>query len=228
MKRALSLLFFVGVLSLVNGCKSRSSAAQAIDASVALSVRDEATGLMFTFVDDKGDFHVVEKASDVPEASRETVRVMDPTKDDPSPDTVMVANLRTKKSDGTYPVIAMSRAEFDKMALERRKQNGPTLATVPSAAPSGSSPSSAHAAAGPIIIYGASWCGACHEAAAYLKSRNIPFIEKDIETDSSAQREMNAKIARAGVRGGSIPIIDVRGKIIQGFSAQAIEQALKG
>jgi len=223
MKRIAVLLGFL--LLTLCACKSRSAGGTA-DASVSISLRDDTTGLMFTFVDDKGDFHVVEKVVDVPEASREVVRVMDPNRDDP-PDSVMLADLRQKREDGTYAVIPKSRAEFDKVALERRKANGPTLATVPSAAPSASG-SAAHAVAGPIIIYGASWCGACHEAAAYLKSRNIPFIEKDIEADSSAQREMNAKIARAGVRGGSIPIIDVRGKIIQGFSAQAIEQALKG
>ncbi len=227
-----SLCWLVLTVTLLtqSGCKKSGAVAQSGDASISVVVKGDSTGLLFTYLDEKGDFHVVERVGDVPESSRELVRVMDPTRDDPNPESVMISDLRHANDDGIFAVKPMSRSEFDKVALERRKKNGLTLATVPSAAPSGSAGAAGHvnAAAGPIIIYGASWCGACHEAAAYLKSRNIPFVEKDIEADSSAQREMNAKIARAGVRGGSIPIIDVHGKILQGFSAQAIEQALKG
>ena len=229
-----SCAWLMVALAIVAAPACRKGVVQGVsgDASTSTSivVKNDSSGLLFTYLDEKGDFHVVERVNDVPDAARDLVRVMDPTKDDPNPDSVMISDLRHPREDGTFGVTAMSRSEFDKVALERRKKNGPTLATAPSAVPSGSASGagSTHAVAGPIIIYGASWCGACHEAAAYLKSRNIPFVEKDIEADSSAQREMNAKIARAGVRGGSIPIIDVRGKILQGFSAQAIEQALRG
>jgi len=37
---------------------------------------------------------------------------------------------------------------------------------------------------------------------------------------------MRAKVTKAGVRGGSIPIIDVRGKILVGFDPRAVDQAL--
>ena len=77
-----------------------------------------------------------------------------------------------------------------------------------------------------MIIYGASWCGACHEAAAYLRRRGIPFVEKDIEEDRSAALEMKSKLQRNGLPGGSIPVLDVRGKILVGFSARAVEDAL--
>ena len=48
---------------------------------------------------------------------------------------------------------------------------------------------------------------------AYLKQRKVPAIEKDIEQDPTAAAEMQAKLARAGAHGGSIPVIDVKGKI---------------
>jgi hypothetical protein len=37
---------------------------------------------------------------------------------------------------------------------------------------------------------------------------------------------MRAKLRAAGLSGGSIPVIDVRGRVLQGFSASAIESAL--
>jgi glutaredoxin len=77
-----------------------------------------------------------------------------------------------------------------------------------------------------VIIYGASWCGACHEAVAYLKRKGIAFVEKDIEEDANAAREMQAKLARAGKRSGSIPVLDVRGKVMVGFNAREVDSAL--
>jgi glutaredoxin len=79
-----------------------------------------------------------------------------------------------------------------------------------------------------VIVYGASWCGACHQAVAYLKRRKVPFVEKDIEQDPAAENEMRSKLARAGVHGGSIPVIDVKGKILVGFEPNALEAAVVG
>jgi glutaredoxin len=76
------------------------------------------------------------------------------------------------------------------------------------------------------VIYGAEWCGACHDAARYLRQKGIAYVEKDIEKDPSAAREMQAKLARTGLRSGSIPVIDVRGKVMVGFNAQEIDAAL--
>jgi glutaredoxin len=113
----------------------------------------------------------------------------------------------------------MSRAEFEKSAVARRQEHGKVL-TAQSASPP---PVEARPA---VIIYGASWCGPCHQAAAYLKQRGVAFVEKDIEQDGSAAREMHAKLANAGMRGGSIPVIDVRGKLMVGFDQGAVDRAL--
>ena len=61
---------------------------------------------------------------------------------------------------------------------------------------------------------------------AYFKKRGITFIEKDIEKDPEAAEEMNGKLRRAGLRGGSIPVLDVRGKIMVGFEPHTVEEAL--
>jgi glutaredoxin len=135
----------------------------------------------------------------------------------------------------------MTRAEFDAIAVARRQKVGPTLASAsaPAAAPeqvppggqapdppgvSGVSPD--RNARPLVIIYGASWCGPCHQAADYLKRKGVSYVLKDIEEDSGAAREMNAKLSKAGLRRGSIPVLDVRGKVIVGFNAHEVDEAL--
>jgi glutaredoxin len=77
-----------------------------------------------------------------------------------------------------------------------------------------------------VVIYGAEWCGACHDAARYLRRKGIAYVEKDIETDPAAAKEMQQKLAKSGIRGGSIPVIDVRGKLMVGFNPGQLDAAL--
>jgi glutaredoxin/biopolymer transport protein ExbD len=181
-------------------------------------VTDASTEFLLTWIDDKGEFHIEQKVADVPIAARDVVRVADPVKDPPKLDDVFVADLRTPGANGAYAVRTMSRGDFEKIALDRRK-DGSTLnpQTAASAPPEGRPP---------VIIYGASWCGPCHQAADYLKRRGVVYVLKDIEQDGSAAREMQAKLASAGMRGGSIPVIDVRGKLMVGFDQRAVDRAL--
>ena len=78
-----------------------------------------------------------------------------------------------------------------------------------------------------MIIYGASWCGACHEAQAFLRARGIAFIDRDIERDPGAREDMQRAASAAGIPTGSIPIIDFRGTIIRGFDREALERAIR-
>ena len=103
----------------------------------------------------------------------------------------------------------MTREEFDALALTRReKGDKPTMATaIAHDAGAGGRPAGESAFAGrpAVIVYGASWCSACHQAMAYFKKKGIAFIEKDIEKDAEAAEEMNGKLRRAGQRGGIDP-----------------------
>jgi glutaredoxin len=221
------------------GCKGASAGASAAvhdaGASVALTVRAETEGLLLTWIDDKGDFHVETRVADVPLMGRDTVRVVDPSKDAPDANgQLTVVDLRQAQADGTFPLRSMARTEFDALAVARREQKGPTLANAtppPSEEPPPTPSASAAAAAKPgkraqVIIYGAEWCGACHEAARYLRHKGVAYVEKDIEKDAGAAKEMQEKLARNGLGGGSIPVIDVHGKVMVGFDAAAIDNAL--
>lgn len=213
LRALLAVLLFV----LAVGCKKK----EAPPAEAVLPVvTDTSSDLLLTWIDEKGEFHVEQKVADVPPASRDVVRIADPVKDPPKLDDVFVADLRNAGPGGAYPVRTMSRPEFEKLAVERRQGHGKVLTAQGAASvlPGAASPT--------VIIYGASWCGPCHQAADYLTKRGVRFIQKDIEADSGAAREMQAKLASAGMHGGSIPVIDVRGKLMVGFDARAVDRAL--
>src|SRR5271170_7572145 len=144
----------------------RQSTAQAAAVTLPM-VRPESDGLLLTWIDDKGDFHVETRASDVPIMGRDTVRVVDPASQAPAGDDVVVADFRQTGADGAYPVRTMLRADFEAIAVARRKQTGPTLgAAAPSAAAADTGSQATTQGAEPtkpssrpvVIIYGAEWC----------------------------------------------------------------------
>jgi hypothetical protein len=51
-------------------------------------------------------------------------------------------------------------------------------------------------------------------------------VEKDIERDARALAEMQAKVARSGLRPTGIPIIDFRGSVMEGFHPERLERLL--
>lgn len=198
----------------------------------ALELRDETTHLLLTWIDDKGDFHVVQKPADVPEKARAEVRVVVTTREEGTGKLVYVADLAHKRPDGTYPVTVITRAMWEEKGASRRKARLEALAPpTGSGAPSGSAsagPASSALPSGKVvaIIYGADWCKPCHDAAAYLKQRGVAVVEKDIDEDPGARQEMQKKLERARMPGASIPVIDVMGQILVGFSPRALERAV--
>jgi glutaredoxin len=229
----------VALAGATSACKrSRAASASADPDPVSIVVKADSEGLLLTWIDDKGDFHVETRVADVPMIGRDTVRVVDPNRDvGTHADRIVVVDLRQTGVDGAFPLRTMTRADFEAIAVARREKAGPTLAAAaPSAAssqaPAGSAaaepePGASKTAGKPaVIIYGAEWCGACHDAARYLRSKGIAYIEKDVEKDPSAAREMQQKLAKNGLRSGSIPVIDVRGRVMVGFNASEVDSAL--
>jgi len=221
----LLLLLAGGVLA---GCKQTKKATSDEDSASSrpagapdFSVGPDTKGALFTWVDESGSFHLTDQPSEVPELARKQVRVVVDGKSVGSPDYVYVANL-SEVSDGKYSLLSMPRAEWESIGKAARDQRVAALRpkTEPSA---GAQLADLNLDA---IIYGADWCKPCHLAEDYLKSKGARVVKKDIEEDPAAAQEMQQVLKSAGLSGSSIPVINVGGTILRGFSAQAIDAAL--
>ena len=87
-----------------------------------LELRDDTADLLLTWVDEQGDFHVVQKPSEVPQNARERVRVVITTSRDGTGKLLYVADLRNRRPDGTYPVQTMTRAQWEEVGAARPPQ----------------------------------------------------------------------------------------------------------
>ncbi|HUL29221.1 MAG TPA: glutaredoxin domain-containing protein [Thermodesulfobacteriota bacterium] len=74
-----------------------------------------------------------------------------------------------------------------------------------------------------VIMYTTSWCGYCRKAKEYLRSLSVDLVEYDIERDRSLEAEMLRK--SGGARG--VPLIDVEGIIIHGYSPDQMKDAVE-
>lgn len=201
------------------GAKSAAAegAARPADEGEAINppfaVRGELEGLLLIWFDEQGT-HTAARRSDIPEAHRTRVRIdslaVAPDKRLDS-DHVYVADLTAPGKDGSYPVRKSARTAFEAQVLAARPRPVETEAA---------------AKADDVTIYMASWCGACRSAAAYLRSRNVPFRERDIEKDAAANSEMLRKAHAAGKSPSGVPVIDFRGQLILGFDRAALARLI--
>src|SRR6195952_4629313 len=157
-----------------------------------LEIKDDTANLLLTWIDDKGDFHVVQKPADVPKEGRAQVRVVVTTREEGTGKLIYVSNLDEVTPTGGYRVKTMRRVAWDELGASKRKARLEALAPSAVPAPSDSAPPGASpeatgapkkAAASGIsaTIYGASWCKPCHDTARYLKQKGVTVIDKDIE-----------------------------------------------
>jgi len=181
----------------------------AADLPPALAINDSRKDLIFSWQDDQGTFHDTSKASQVPEAFRKHVLVRDLSrtpKELHADEYMYVANLTQKDDDGGYAYAVVSRYHFRLPEVEAEADGGFTDAQ--------------------IIVYGTSWCGACAEARRYFTAHHLTFVDKDIEKDPQAAAELARKAKRAGFVPNGVPVIDVRGHLLEGFSPAAVQAAL--
>jgi glutaredoxin-like YruB-family protein len=72
-----------------------------------------------------------------------------------------------------------------------------------------------------IIIYTTTFCPWCQATKDFLKNQGYEYEERNVETNPEWANEMVQKSGQMGV-----PVIDIEGKIIIGFSPEEINQAL--
>ncbi len=215
-----------------DGTKPTSSAEEL----PSLKIREDTPGMLLTWIDDKGETHTEVALKDVPPAGRDRVRVVLSDRQEGTRGLFYVVDLNHASSDGSFEATTMPRAEWEALIAKRRDaqrpppppEGPPGRPFIPDGPPPTADPGAPPK--GPVstlvVIYGAEWCGPCHQAQAYLKKKGVSFTMKDVDRDPGAEAEMRAKLARAGRHGGSIPVIDVGGQILVGFSGPALDAAL--
>lgn len=197
------------------------------DVEPPFAVEGEAEGLLLVWFDEEG-VHQASRRSDIPWAHRRRVRVDSLSlapEERLDPAYVYVADLREPHDGDGYRISQVSRERFEawvaaagQVQAELAEPSGAGGDLPPAAGPNDGQP---------IVIYGASWCGACRAAAAYLRQRGVPFAEKDIERDAGARAEMEQGMRAAGLRGGGIPVINFRGRWLQGFDQREFDRLLR-
>jgi glutaredoxin len=193
---------------------------------------------LYTYADAEGRFTTTDDPKTVPAGSRRLVRVTEPARAGARNDgvDVYVVDLDALASKGRVQARVVSREAFESGALAQLPPGessafpgvAPAAPALPPAGAGAPAPG-APAGAGPVVVtvYGTSWCPACKSARQYLRERNVPFADKDIERDPGAARELREKAARLGVPADRIPILDVRGRLLIGFDKARL-QALLG
>jgi glutaredoxin len=74
--------------------------------------------------------------------------------------------------------------------------------------------------AGKVLFFSTAWCGNCRQARNYMNSKNIPYIEKDVEK-STANREEYKRLGGTN----SIPFFVMDKKTFVGFSKSSFDRA---
>jgi glutaredoxin len=175
---------------------------------------------VLTFAGERGKFSDGKNVDDVPADARGLVKVT--LLDGPSPPDgqVWAANLRSPESDGSFALKPVPRDQYEELALGQGMSSKVEL-------PEGLEPPETVASKpGEVIVYKTAWCGVCKKVEAYLKRKGVEYVAKDIEQDREAAAELQAKAAKAGVRTGSVPVIDVGGELLVGFDRNRLEQLL--
>lgn len=201
-------------LLLIAACGDAAEEAEQTEAeeSALIELRGELNdGYLLTYFDADGP-HTVESRQDVPEASRGRVRVV-PMDGEGESGRIIIADLSTAGSDGTYAVELMDRAAFDALLDEAQGVAFAEGQFAPSEQ---------------VVIYGTDWCRACESAANFLRSRNVEFVERNIEQDDGARAEMMRRAEEEGIRVGGVPVIDFRGTLMNGFDPARIEALMRG
>lgn len=218
-----------------------------------LTIRNDTPNLLLTWIDLRGGTHVANAPPEVPSEGRTFVRILVNGSEDGATDPIYVADLTHPEGDGAFVARSTPRRDWEAEIAKRRDERlaaGDTPGPTPQAPrpprpspgdpdrgqrppdldprdPSGKQGKGGDLSNVDVTVYGASWCGPCHNAMDYLKKRGQKFVFKDVDKDRSARDELERKVARLGSGNTrSIPIIDVGGRLLFGFSTRSLDDAL--
>lgn len=180
------------------------------------SITKDAQGLLFSFADPStGQLRTSQSMADIPDGARSNVVVFSRAlqKGDLPASLMIVADLTAPGDGGAYPFRLVSRYA------------GENPGKVKGGKSSSPAPGSAR-----VIVYKTDWCPHCRTAANWLKARQIPFVEKDVERDPGARAELLSQGRKQGLPEhllSSVPILYVRGTLVLGFDESQVLSLLE-
>jgi len=217
--RTRSILLTCLSLSLVGLCacqpsekpsaKVKASAPERAQRPTLSEVTDARTDLLFIYQGEKGEELRAVSIPEIPEDKRAQVQVIDLSRSPAERSAggyLQFFDLRQADSEGRYMGRLISRAKRDQeLASEQALPAQP-----------------------PIVLYTTSWCGVCKKARRFMESQGWAFVEKDIEKDTAAKRELEQKARRAQLSLGGVPVIDVGGRLMSGFDQASLVKLVTG
>jgi glutaredoxin 3 len=72
-----------------------------------------------------------------------------------------------------------------------------------------------------VTVYSTTWCGFCHMAKEYFKSKGVAYKDVNVEEDMAAGMYIQQKTGQMGV-----PVIEIGDETIIGFDRPKIDKAL--
>ena len=208
---------FLGLL----GCSQKTSAKtenrqQTENKHKIPVVKDGEKNILYSWFDQ----NVPKTATDItkiPDKYKKSVRVQDlkipPDRRDPS--LIFIANLTYKNKDGSYKVKTLKRSDYEK------KRHPETVAQ------SNRKDSTAIKLTKPVILYATHYCPHCKHARKWLLQNHIPFKEIDVDKNMPAVARLQKMGQEQGVSTSGVPMFEINGHLIPGFSPEAVLQALK-
>lgn len=75
------------------------------------------------------------------------------------------------------------------------------------------------AAGDQVVFYSASWCGYCKQAREYMRSKNVPFAEYDVEKTEKGKADLKA------LHAAGVPVILIGDQKLMGFQPAQFDSA---
>lgn len=227
MRRGVLYGLLATILILLAGCKGGDGDGEIEPQGppALLTVTKHSTDLLFRYESGRNasgvEYSVAPTIDDVPKDAREAVVVVDLNQ---SPDErqagryAQIFDLRKPNPDGSYPGRVVSLVNIAQINDEAARR----LLASERQTPVAGEAKAAEKGPVKITMYSTAWCGVCKRAKRFMDRKGIPYVEKDIEKDQAAMKELSAKAAAAGTRVRGVPVFDVGGALIPGFDKDKI------
>jgi len=210
--RMITLAVLCSALLATPACSEQSPApgAAAVAAVTPAPIVVDATrrDLVFRYLDASGAVATSSTIDAIPAASRRAVVVFDPIAPTP-PGWDHVADL-----SGAVPATAVARQGW----------SFPLPAHAAPAAPTADNKSGHE-----VVMFTTQGCGYCARARKFMKARNIPFTEHDLEADRGAAAKLATLGKKAGLSSGDmqgVPILFIDGQAVLGWDESQVARLL--